>query len=60
MPRSDVLGAPNLEAGWKSQGGVILIDFVLRYNEATVQVYKVKWERGLEGSLRIDGQKWRE
>src|SRR6266705_4892330 len=31
--------------------GAILIDFVLRYNKATVQVYKAEQEGGLEGGL---------
>ena len=51
MPCSNILGTPNLEADWESQGGAILIDFVLRYNEATVQVYKTELEESLEGGL---------
>ena len=40
---------------WKWAGnlteGEIPIDFVLRYNETTVQVYKVELEGSLEGGL---------
>ena len=38
---------------WKRAGisRGILIDFVLRYNDTTVQVYKVELEGSLEGGL---------